>query len=71
MKYLLVLGFCCDVYRKKPRARIFVDDKLINEFDIPHQKNNLKIAIENYFLNHYIIKQTHSALWGSKSIKSM
>jgi hypothetical protein len=56
MKYLLVLGFCCDVYRKKPRARIFVDDKLIDEFDVPHQKNNLKIAIENYFLNRHTLK---------------
>ena len=56
MKYLLVVGFSCDMYRKKPRARIFVDDKLINEFDIPHQKNNLKIAIEKFFLNRHTLK---------------
>ena len=31
MKYLLVVGFHCDVYRREPRARLFFNDKLIDE----------------------------------------
>jgi hypothetical protein len=34
MKYLLVVGFNCDVYRLEPRARIFVGNKLIDEIFI-------------------------------------
>ena len=38
MKYLLVVGFACDIYRQEPRARIFIRDKLIDEFYIlPHK----------------------------------
>jgi hypothetical protein len=34
MRYLLAVGFCCDVFRKEPRTRIFIDDHLIDEFDV-------------------------------------
>jgi len=40
MKYLLAVGFFCNVYRKEPRARIFVGDQLIDEFNIQHQPEN-------------------------------
>lgn len=41
MRYLLVLGFTCDVYRREPRARIFVGDKLIDEYYIKNFKDFL------------------------------
>ena len=40
MKYLLVVGFSCDVYRREPRARIFVGDRLVDEFCIKHNVNS-------------------------------
>ena len=49
MKYLLVVGFACKVYRKEPLARIFFNGQLIDEFHIPHQddKKNLIRPIHN------------------------
>jgi len=34
MKYLLMLSFLCEVYRKQPRARIFLNDQLLDEHSI-------------------------------------
>jgi hypothetical protein len=34
MKYLLAVGFFCSVYEKKPQARLFLNNNLIDEFDI-------------------------------------
>ena len=34
MRYLLVVGFFCNVYQKKPKARIFLNNNLIDEFNI-------------------------------------
>ena len=59
MKYLLVVGFSCDVYRREPRARIFVGDKLIDEFFIQHHNDTLSTAIENFYSNRQIL-QPHS-----------
>lgn len=56
MRYLLVIGFACDVYRQNPRSRIFFDNKLIDEFYIQNNKDTLTPAIENFFLNNYILK---------------
>lgn len=36
MRYLLVMGFFCDVYRREPLARFYFDDQLIDEFLIQH-----------------------------------
>ena len=36
MRYLLVVGFACEVYRKEPRARIYINNQLIDEFNIKH-----------------------------------
>ena len=55
MKYLLVVGFACDVYQKEPRARIFVGDKLIDEFYILPHKDTLTPAIENFQQNLHIL----------------
>jgi len=48
MKYLLVVGFACDVYRQEPRARIFFGDKLIDEFLIQHHIDTLTTATGNF-----------------------
>jgi len=40
MRYLLVMGFACEVYRREPRVRIFVDDRLLDEFNISHTPCN-------------------------------
>jgi len=36
MRYLLVVGFNCKVYRREPQARLFFNEKLIDEFYINH-----------------------------------
>jgi hypothetical protein len=53
MRYLLVVGFACNVYRREPRARIFVGNTLIDEFHVLHHKDT--------FLTFYqeIYKDTH------------
>jgi len=38
MKYLLAVEFLCEIYRKEPRARIFLNDQLLDEFFI--EQNN-------------------------------
>ena len=43
MKYLLVVGFHCDVYRREPRARLFFNDKLIDEFNIKVDKGEIQL----------------------------
>ena len=36
MRQLLMLGFYCEVYRREPLCRVYVNDVLIDEFNIPH-----------------------------------
>lgn len=36
MRQLLILGFYCEVYRQEPLCRVYVNDVLLDEFDIPH-----------------------------------
>ena len=50
MRYLLVVGFNCKVFRREPRARIFVNNKLIDEFNI---KETITPNIK-YPLNHVL-----------------
>jgi hypothetical protein len=65
MRYLLVVGFVCNVYKKEPRARIFVNDRMIDEYYIPNhhddwldnfiqQQHVLQPNVENEFENLYI-----------------
>jgi len=35
MRQLLMLGFHCDIYKKEPLCRVYVNDVLLDEFDIP------------------------------------
>jgi hypothetical protein len=48
MRYLLVLGFDCDVYRKEPRARIFVGDQLVDEFNILRNSSVNTYSVSNF-----------------------
>jgi len=48
MRYLLVVGFACDVFRREPRARIFVGDRLVDEFSIPHAPSSWWPAREEF-----------------------
>lgn len=41
MRYLLAVGFACDTFKKPPRARIIINQKLIDEFDISNYFDNL------------------------------
>jgi hypothetical protein len=56
MKYLLVVGFACDVFRREPCARIFIGDILIDEFYIPHHKDTLTPAVQNFWKNRHILQ---------------
>lgn len=48
MRYLLVVGFACKVYRKEPLARIFVGDKLIDEFNIKYHIDTCTDKIKEF-----------------------
>ena len=61
MRYLLVIGFECDVYRREPRARIFFGDKLIDEFNIQHNKITL-FATRRYLQQDKTILQPYSKI---------
>ena len=56
MKYLLVIGFSCDVYRQEPRSRIFLGDKLIDEFSIQHHGNSLNLACKKFYSSTHILQ---------------
>jgi hypothetical protein len=49
MKYLLVVGFNCEVYQQEPLTRIYINNNLIDEFNILENKNNLQSIFDNYF----------------------
>jgi hypothetical protein len=54
MRYLLVVGFHCDVYQKEPRARLFFNDQLIDEFNIKHKVENKDIINPLENLKHQL-----------------
>jgi hypothetical protein len=56
MKYLLVVGFACEVYKSEPCSRVFINDKLIDEFYIQHHKDQLSIDFKNFNQNNHILK---------------
>lgn len=61
MKYLLVIGFASDVYRKEAQARIFFGDKFIDEFYIKNFKDNLLTAKENFLAGKHVLQPYSSA----------
>lgn len=56
MRYLLVVGFACEIYKHKPRARIFVGDQLIDEFNIQNHKDNLCEAKKFFFQSKHLLQ---------------
>ena len=36
MRQLLILAFYCEVYRREPRCRVYANDVLLDEFNLPH-----------------------------------
>ena len=45
MRQLLILGFYCKVYRREPLCRVYVNDILLDEFNIPHTPyNNIHLS---------------------------
>ena len=52
MKYLLVVGVTCKVYKKEPRARLFFNEQLIDEFYIPHQDDKKNLIHPSFNLKH-------------------
>jgi hypothetical protein len=51
MKYLLVVGFACEVYRHEPLARIIIADQLIDEFYIPKHSDTLTASRDKIIRN--------------------
>lgn len=47
MRYLLVIGFACDVYRREPQARLYLDDQLIDDFNISQNLDYVCVALHN------------------------
>ena len=45
MRQLLMLGFYCEVYRREPRCRVYVNDVLLDEFNIP-QSDRVDIEMD-------------------------
>jgi hypothetical protein len=59
MRYLLVLGLFCNVYRKKPRIRLFFNNQLVDEFNMPHQPKNKNLIHPRINLKHLLQPLTH------------
>jgi hypothetical protein len=47
MRYLLAVGFCCDIYRQEPKARIFFNNKLLDEFYVNQFEDTWSMIVHN------------------------
>lgn len=56
MRYLLVVGFACNVYQREPLARIFVGDRLVDEFVIQHHIDTFTAREEFFFKNKHSLQ---------------
>lgn len=56
MKYLLVVGFFCNVYKVEPKVRIFLNDILIDEVIVEHQ-DKIYPKSEKHFLDQLPAKE--------------
>lgn len=48
MRYLLIIGFYCNVYRKEPLARIYINNQLIDEFNVEHHTDRCTGKIDEF-----------------------
>jgi hypothetical protein len=65
MRYLLVVGFSCKVYKKEPRIRLFFNEQLIDEFNVSNYPKSInftgdvnKILNLKHPLEPYTLKTT-------------
>jgi len=68
MRQLLMLGFYCEVYRREPTCRIYINDILLDEFDIPHaphkdDANHLFFSGDGLNPNFFDIEYTRVKLY--------
>ena len=68
MKYILGLGFRCKVYMYEPLARIYFNERFIDEFNIPHNHDGSKdiewgIELEENFLPNAEPDTLNDANW--------
>jgi len=56
MRYLLVVGFACDVFKQEPQAKIFVGDKFIDEFKI--SKHNDAMQNNSFYVGENALQPT-------------
>lgn len=61
MRQLLMLGFYCEVYRRQPRCRVYVNDVLLDEFDISHAPCK-QVDINNVQLSPSFFGQEYARL---------
>ena len=61
MRQLLMLGFYCEVYRREPRCRVYVNDVLVDEFNIPHTPYK-QVDTNNTTLNPKYYEHNNSKL---------
>jgi len=59
MRYLLVVGFACEVYRKEPRARIYINNQLIDEFNIKHHTDTYTDKIKEFDKKNHPLQPYH------------
>jgi len=71
MRYLLVVGFSCDVFKQEPQARIFVGDQLIDEFYIQYYKDTLGPAEKEFQKNTNILKPLTNSLFANLFKKNL
>ena len=64
MKYLLVVGFSCNVYQREPRARLYFNNQLIDEFFIQRHAEN-----KNFINPYKNIKHTVESIPRQKQIE--
>jgi hypothetical protein len=56
MRYLLVVGFACDIYKKEPQARIFLNNRLLDEFQILYYKDTLGTTMKKFWENTHVLQ---------------
>jgi len=68
MKYLLVLGFICKVYKKEPLARIYVGKKLIDEYNITAHDDDW---FYNFQQKHHILQPNLTSQFENLHLKNI
>ena len=62
MQYVLGVGFIAEKYRKNPKVRIFLDDLLVDEYEVENHKS-LDRFLETDRLNYKFVNQEAVPPW--------